>query len=82
MSMRSWPQKRLPRGITALLNHERFRAAYDFLLLRSEIGEVGHELAEWWTRIQEVDKAAQQEMIGSLSQNNIRISQRNAMPPY
>lgn len=35
------------------LAHPRFRAAYDFLLLRSESGEDLQELADWWTRIQE-----------------------------
>lgn len=37
-----------------LLTHPRFRAAYDFLLLRAESGETDMELAEWWTRFQEV----------------------------
>lgn len=37
-----------------LLTHQRFRAAYDFLLLRAECGEVSQELADWWTRFQEV----------------------------
>jgi poly(A) polymerase len=37
-----------------LLEHPRFRAAYDFLLLRAESGEVATELGEWWTRFQEV----------------------------
>lgn len=32
--------------------HPRFRAAYDFLLLRAEAGEPVAELAEWWTRLQ------------------------------
>jgi poly(A) polymerase len=41
-------------GIKALslLQHPRFRAAYDFLLLRAEVGVADTELAEWWTRIQ------------------------------
>jgi len=38
-----------------LLGHPRFRAAYDFLLLRGEAGEVDRELGEWWTRFQEVN---------------------------
>ena len=38
-----------------LMSHPRFRAAYDFMLLRAESGETDMELAEWWTRIQEVD---------------------------
>ncbi|MCB2261915.1 MAG: polynucleotide adenylyltransferase PcnB [Candidatus Thiosymbion ectosymbiont of Robbea hypermnestra] len=35
-----------------LLAHPRFRAAYDFLLLRAEAGEADAELADWWTRFQ------------------------------
>lgn len=36
-----------------LLEHPRFRAAYDFLLLRAEAGEVPAELGDWWTRFQD-----------------------------
>ncbi len=33
----------------ALLEQPRLRAAYDFLLLRAESGEIEAELAQWWT---------------------------------
>jgi len=36
----------------SLLQHPRFRAAYDFLLLRSEVGVADPELAAWWTQVQ------------------------------
>ncbi len=36
-----------------LLAHPRFRAAYDFLLIRAEAGDADRELADWWTRFQE-----------------------------
>lgn len=36
-----------------LIAHPRFRAAYDFLLLRAEVGEADAELASWWTRFQD-----------------------------
>ncbi|MCU7796468.1 MAG: polynucleotide adenylyltransferase PcnB [Candidatus Thiodiazotropha sp. (ex Semelilucina semeliformis)] len=36
-----------------LRGHPRFRAAYDFLLLRAESGEVDQAEADWWTRFQE-----------------------------
>lgn len=32
-----------------ILEHPRYRAAYDFLLLRCESGELPMELGEWWT---------------------------------
>lgn len=38
-----------------LLNHPRFRAAYDFLLLRNQCGENLQELCEWWAGFQEMD---------------------------
>ncbi len=46
-----------------LLGHPRFRAAYDFLLLRAEAGEVERELADWWTALQETDQAGQEALI-------------------
>ncbi|MFQ5661623.1 MAG: polynucleotide adenylyltransferase PcnB [Gammaproteobacteria bacterium] len=36
-----------------LLAHPRFRAAYDFLMLRAQAGEDVQDLALWWTRYQE-----------------------------
>ncbi|OGT80209.1 MAG: poly(A) polymerase [Gammaproteobacteria bacterium RIFCSPLOWO2_02_FULL_52_10] len=36
-----------------LLEHPRFRAAYDFLLLRAKAGENVQELADWWTGFQQ-----------------------------
>ena len=47
----------------ALLEQPRFRAGYDFLLLRAESGEVDMELAEWWTRFQNVDGEKRAEML-------------------
>jgi poly(A) polymerase len=38
--------------IEKLMQHPRFRAAYDFLVLRASIGEVEAETAEWWTAFQ------------------------------
>jgi poly(A) polymerase len=36
----------------SVLQHPRFRAAYDFLLLRAQCGVADPELAKWWTEIQ------------------------------
>jgi len=40
------------RKALALLQHPRFRAAYDLLLLRCEVGLEDPELGEWWTEVQ------------------------------
>lgn len=46
-----------------MLAHPRFRAAYDFLLLRAAVGEVEQELADWWTQLQETDGPGQDALI-------------------
>jgi poly(A) polymerase len=47
-------EHRAGRRALRLLDHPRFRAAYDFLCLRAEAGETDPALAQWWTRIQEL----------------------------
>ena len=39
----------------ALLAHPRFRAAFDFLSLRSQSGEISATLVEWWEQFQTAD---------------------------
>ena len=46
-----------------LLEHPRFRAAYDFLALRALAGDESLALAEWWTTFQEVSADQQADMI-------------------
>ena len=65
-------EQRRPRTIKRLLSHRRFRAAYDFLLLRAGSGEVSDALADWWTKIQEMPPADVQRMIQGLEQSKPR----------
>ena len=46
-----------------LLTHPRFRAAYDFLVLRAESGEDVGEHAKWWTRFQEAGDGDRRSML-------------------
>ena len=55
-----------PKRVKKLLAHPRFRAAYDFLLLRGVGGEVEQDLCDWWTRIQEVDEDERRQMLDAL----------------
>ncbi|MBV7434919.1 polynucleotide adenylyltransferase PcnB [Cardiobacteriaceae bacterium TAE3-ERU3] len=41
------------KKIQSLLSHPRFRAAYDFMLIRHAAGEPLGDMVEWWTDIQE-----------------------------
>ncbi|MGB9494701.1 MAG: polynucleotide adenylyltransferase PcnB [Azonexus sp.] len=46
-----------------LIEQPRFRAGYDFLLLRAESGEIDKELADWWTRFQDADGEQRAQML-------------------
>ena len=46
-----------------LLQHPRFRAAFDFLALRAQSGEVDSGLADWWERFQAVDTAGREALL-------------------
>ncbi|WP_232802366.1 polynucleotide adenylyltransferase PcnB [Alloalcanivorax mobilis] len=63
-------QMRLPkRGgkrADATMEHPRFRAAYDFLLLREEAGELNPGLGQWWTLYQEADDIERRDMVQAL----------------
>ena len=59
-------EARRGKRLSSLVQHQRFRAAYDFLLLRAEAGEVDKESANWWTQYQEVSGDDQSEMIKRL----------------
>lgn len=61
------PRRRGKRAFTTL-QHPRFRAAYDFLLLRETAGELAPGLGEWWTRFQDLGDEAQRDMIQQLQQ--------------
>ena len=48
-SMQPRFERRTGKAPYKLLEHPRFRAGYDFLLLRCESGEIDTELGDWWT---------------------------------
>jgi poly(A) polymerase len=46
-----------------LLAQPRFKAAYDFLLLRAEAGEIDGGLGAWWTAFLHADEAERNAML-------------------
>ena len=46
-----------------VLMHPRYRASYDFLLLRCESGELPMELGEWWTEFADSNADRRAEML-------------------
>jgi poly(A) polymerase len=62
------PRLEHPRGRRALrvLEHPRFRAAYDLLVLRAQAGLAMQERADWWTRLQAAAPAEREQMTAGL----------------
>jgi poly(A) polymerase len=56
-------EQRSGRRPFALVMHEKFRAAYDFLVLRSASGEASPELAQWWEKFQRAGETERQAML-------------------
>lgn len=59
---------RAPRMIARLMSQQRFRSAYDFLVLRASAGEPElQEAADWWTNYQEQNPDIQEKMRSALA---------------
>ncbi len=65
-----------PFGMVA---HLRFRAGFDFLRLRADVGEVEEALAEWWQEFSLADDARREDMIEQAREEQ-RARQRKAQP--
>ena len=68
--------QRKSRHISRLLENRKFRAGYDFLLLRESVGQATRETADWWTRIQDVDENERTKMMRSLPGNSKKRRRR------
>ncbi|MGH8556266.1 MAG: polynucleotide adenylyltransferase PcnB [Methylococcales bacterium] len=62
-----------------LLAHPRFRAAFDFMVLRAATGDVDPSLPEWWEELQGKDEAGQKKMLRT---SNRRYQRRARFRPH
>jgi poly(A) polymerase len=62
------PRLEYPRGkrVLRLLEQPRFRAGFDLLQLRAELGLASAEIASWWTRLQSAGPDDRLSMIESM----------------
>ncbi len=72
------PKLAAPRNkqIEQLAEHPRFRAGFDFLLLREQCGDANHPLSEstngmgdWWQTYQTLSESQQQQVIADFDEN-------------
>lgn len=59
-----------PRTIWRMVEHQRFRAAVDFLQLRAEAREVDSVQAQWWMDLADADSADRAHMIEQYQQQH------------
>ena len=67
---------RSKKGIELVFCNSRFRAAYDFLLLREESGEELKGLGQWWTKFQESNESERKKLILSRSKKKKRFTNK------
>jgi poly(A) polymerase len=62
------PRLEQPRGRRALrmLEQPRFRAGFDLLLLRADLGLASREIADWWSKVQEVSQTDRESLADQL----------------
>ncbi len=64
----------------ALLEQPRFRAAYDFLWLRAESGEIDPELSDWWRRFQQAEGDQRSQLLQPASAGDKKRRRRRKKP--
>jgi len=65
-------KKMFGKGVFSTLHHPRFRAGYDFLLLRSQVDDQLQEQVEFWTQVQQMPPDAVKSLIyGKKRKRNI-----------
>jgi poly(A) polymerase len=63
---------RTKRNVDKVFNNSRFRAAYDFLLLREDSGEDLKGLGQWWTDFQVSDSETKLRLIATANKSQNR----------
>ena len=56
-------EKRVGTSPFSLVDQPRFRAGFDFMRLRSQVGEIEEELAHWWETFQNVSDDMRTDMV-------------------
>lgn len=78
-------QERLPRRsgkrADTLLENPRFRAGYDFLLLRESAGEKTQDLGLWWTEYQSANDSERRQMIRDLGGRDTAAPKKRRRSP-
>ncbi len=67
----------------SLVEQARFRAAFDFMRLRADVGEVSEAIAEWWQEFSTSDDTRRQDLLDQVrdeQKTRQRVRVRNTAP--
>jgi len=68
----------------SLVEQARFRAAFDFMRLRADVGEVSEAIAEWWQEFSTADDLRRQDLMDQVrdeQKKGQRVRVRAPQPP-
>jgi poly(A) polymerase len=74
-------ERRIGNTPRSLVEQPRFRAGYDFLRLRADVGEVDAELAEWWEDFSLGDADEREALLLAAKESQHKRAPRRAAAP-
>lgn len=69
-------EKRVGRYPHRMIENPKFRAAYDFLLLRCQTGDAPEELGQWWSSFIVADEVARQDLLAQVKTEGTSTTKR------
>ena len=64
--------KRVGSAAFGLVEQPRFRAAFDFMRLRADVGEIDDLLADWWQEFSMADDTLRQDMVDQVREEQLQ----------
>lgn len=74
--------KRMGSSPMTMVDQPRFRAAFDFMRLRADAGEVDEQLADWWQEFSTADDVVRQDMLDQVRQEHQRRPAHKPKPLF
>jgi poly(A) polymerase len=62
----------------SLVEQARFRAAFDFMRLRADVGEVSEAIAEWWQEFSTADEVRRQDLLDQVRDEQQKKTRQRA----
>ncbi|MCG5031319.1 polynucleotide adenylyltransferase PcnB [Mesosutterella sp. OilRF-GAM-744-9] len=75
-------ERRYGKAPFGLVEHPKYRAAYDFMMLRAQIGQVPVEVVQWWKNFYEADEQERHALVAAAEKEARRAgsAKRRAAP--